>query len=638
MPANVACTMAGMAEACAVLDSEPSGRLYKALVETKLASSVSTGPMDAHDPTVFFISADVGPESSLDAVKSAMLAAIDEVIANGVTEEEVQRAIHRFLNARKAAAVDTNRFAIGLSEWIAMGDWRLYFVYRDRIEKVTPADVQRVAAKYLRASNRTVGYFIPLQQPDVVTVPSTPDVSSLVADYKGRPPVAAVAEFEYSFANAEARTTRTQLPSGLKAALLSKPTRDSKVELSLKLRYGNAENLKGLREAASFLSDLMCRGTKKLNYQQLTDELTRLDVEIGDGSGFGGGHFGGGVARVPGIATFKVRARRESLSGALDLLAQILREPALDSREFDVLKGARVAAAEQRLTDPSSLAENLLARTLKPYPADDVRVSVTLEEEVNRLKAVKIDQVRALYREYLGASAGELTIVGDFDPEPTLAKLNQMLADWKSAQPYARIELRAFTGVAGGTQKPIRTPGKANANYEAGLMLALSDRDADYPALMLGTDILGGGGGLASRLADRIRQRDGLAYGVASPLIAGVEDQASSLDIFATCNPANIAKVEAAVREELERLLKSGIPAEEFERSRQGLQQSRQRQRNSDGYIASRLERSLRTGQTLAFDAQIDTRLAALTADEVLAALRKHIDPQRLVIVTAGDF
>ena len=96
--------------------------------------------------------------------------------------------------------------------------------------------------------------------------------------------------------------------------------------------------------------------------------------------------------------------------------------------------------------------------------------------------------------------------------------------------------------------------------------------------------------------------------------------------------------METAVREEIERLLKSGIPAEEFERSRQGLQQSRQRQRNSDGYVAARLERSLRAGQTLAFDAQIDTRLAALQPDEVLAAMRKHIDPKRLVIVTAGDF
>jgi zinc protease len=620
-----------------ILSTPPVGRLYKALVETKLSSHVAAGPMDAHDPTVFMISADVRPESTVDAVKSAIVAALDEVIAKGVTAEEVQRAISRFLNARKAAAVDTNRFAIGLSEWIAVGDWRLYFLYRDRIEKVTPADVQRVAAKYFHASNRTVGSFIPLKEPDVVTVPPTPDVSKLVADYKGRPPVAAVPEFDYSFANVESKTTRKELPSGIKGAFLSKPTRDSKVELTLKLRYGNADNLKGQREAASFLSSLMCRGTKKLNYQQLTDELTRLDVEIGDGSA-ARGHIGGGAASVPGVAIFKVRARRESLSPALDLLAQILREPALDDQEFEVLKGSRITSAQQRLTDPGSLTDNALERTLKPYPSDDVRAIPTLEEDVTRLKAVMIEQVRKLYQEYLGATAGELTVVGDFDMEQTLAKVNQMLANWKPKQPYARIEQQAFMNVAGRTLPPIRTPGKANANYEAGLMLAINDRDRDYPALMLGTDILGGGGGLSSRLMDRIRQKDGLAYGVASPLLTGIEDRVSTFDIFATCNPANIAKVEAAVLEEVERLLKSGIPADEFERCRQGLQQSRQRQRNSDAYVASRLERSLRTGQTLAFDAQIDSQLAALTADDVLAALRKYIDPKRLVIVTAGDF
>ena len=183
-------------------------------------------------------------DGSLDAARDAMLKTIDEVTANGVTDEEVERAKRSFLNGRRQASLNTSSLAVGLSTWVAYGDWRLYFLHRDRVEKVTPADVKRVAAKYLVTSNRTIGYFIPASAPDLVTVPSTPDVPAIVAKYKGRPPVAAVEAFDYSFANVDARTKRTKLPSGIKVAILPKPTRDEQVNLSLTLHYGNAENLR----------------------------------------------------------------------------------------------------------------------------------------------------------------------------------------------------------------------------------------------------------------------------------------------------------------------------------------------------------------------------------------------------------
>ena len=167
--------------------------------------------------------------------------------------------------------------------------------------------------------------------------------------------------------------------------------------------------------------------------------------------------------------------------------------------------------------------------------------------------------------------------------------------------------------------------------------MALSDRGPDHAALLLGNFVLGGGD-LASRLGERVRNRDGLSYGVSSSYSAGIEDDVGRLSINAICNPANMGKVESAIREEFERLLKDGIPAKEFEMAQQGILEARKRQRNDDAYIANRLSRSLRLDSTLAYDAAIDEKLAALTADEVHAALRKHFDPKRLVIVVAGDF
>ncbi len=607
-----------------VLSTPPSGRLYKALVETKKASRAQAGAYPQHDPGLFDITVEVRKENSLDEARDILLATLDEVIAKGVTAEEVERAKRSFANSRRQSAVNTTSLAVSLSSWVAMGDWRLYFLHRDRVEKVTPADVQRVAAKYLVASNRTLGYFIPSDTPALVNVPPNPDLKALVSDYKGRPPVAAVAEFDYSFTNVEASTKRSKLPSGIKVALLPKPTRDEVVNLSLTLRYGNLDNLKGLGDAASLLPSLMTRGTKNLTYQQLRDEMSKLDVQV---SAYGGGH---------GSLSLNVRARRSTLPAALDLLRQIAREPLLDAKELEVIKPARIANLEQERTDPQSLARDLLLRTLSPYPIDDVRYNAPPDEEIARLKAVTIEQVRKLYAEHLGGQAGELVIIGDFDPEPTLAKLGEILADWKPAMPYARIESLAFGDVKG-AKHSVLTPDKANAVYMAGLTLPLSDQDPDYPALLLGNYIFGGSS-LASRLGDRVRQKEGLSYGVSSGFTAGSEDKLARFSIGAICNPANVGKVEAAVLEELQRLLKDGVTADELEKARRGYLESRQLSRSSDNYISNRLERSLRLDQTLAYDADLDAKLAALTPDDVLRAWKKHIDPQRLVIVIAGDF
>ena len=81
---------------------------------------------------------------------------------------------------------DPNRLAIKLSNWAATGDWRLYFLHRDRLEAVTPEDVRVVAARYLRPSNRTVGLFEPTEKPDRTPIPANSDIAAMVDRYRGR--------------------------------------------------------------------------------------------------------------------------------------------------------------------------------------------------------------------------------------------------------------------------------------------------------------------------------------------------------------------------------------------------------------------------------------------------------------------
>ena len=168
-----------------VLADEPSGRLYKSLIETKKASSMQGGSFALHDPGILFFLAEVPKDKSLEEVRTSMLATLEELADDPVREQEVERAKTQILKSRELRAANPSSLAIELSEWAAQGDWRLYFLYRDRLEKVTAKDVQAVADKYLTRNNRTVGLFIPTEKAERITIPEATDFRAELADYEG---------------------------------------------------------------------------------------------------------------------------------------------------------------------------------------------------------------------------------------------------------------------------------------------------------------------------------------------------------------------------------------------------------------------------------------------------------------------
>jgi zinc protease len=620
-----------------ILDAEPSGRLYKALVETRKASRVSARPTACHDPGSIEIIAEVNTKdpATLERVRDTMLGVLEELARSGVTQAEVDRARQKLIKDRELAAADSNRIAIELSEWAAQGDWRLYFLDRDRLEKVAPAQVQEVAQKYFTTSNRTVGFFVPTAKPERTPVPPVPDIAKLVADYTGRQQKSGSSEtFDVAPLAIESRVQRPEPSAGIKLAFLPKKTRGESVQFRLNLRYGNAENLKGQVDAAEFLPDLMTRGTKNLTRQQLKDSLDKNFARLGTGAmgmrmlrGLGGG---------VGQSTFTIETRRANLAPALEILRQILREPTLPESEFEILKNEHIAGIEQGRSDPIRQGLNHILRLLARFSSDDVRYVPTLDEQVERTKHATIEQIRTLYRDYLGAEHGELVIVGDFEPSEVLPILGRTFEGWKAGKPYQRID-RPFQADLKPQRETLKTPDKANAVFLAGLTLPIKDDHPDYPALLAGNFILGGGA-LSSRIADRLRQKGGLSYTAMSMLAASPLDTKADMLILAIYNPTNVEKVVTGVDEELARLLRDGVTATELDKAKTGYLQQQQNQRTSDMMVSLLLSENLFVGRTMQFQADLEAKIKALTPEAVEAALRKHIDPKQLSIVTAGDF
>ncbi len=151
-----------------VLGDNPSGRLYKALVESKKAARAYAYNMQLQDPGVIRFGVQTREGQSLDVARETLIKGVEEAAKTPFTPEEVARAKTSLLKQMELILNDSERAAIFLSEWAAIGDWRLLFLHRDRIEDVKPEDVTRVAATYLKTSNRTLGEFIPTPKPDRV--------------------------------------------------------------------------------------------------------------------------------------------------------------------------------------------------------------------------------------------------------------------------------------------------------------------------------------------------------------------------------------------------------------------------------------------------------------------------------------
>ena len=221
-----------------VLVAQPSGRLHKALVETGQATSAFGAERQMREPGSVFFGAIVHKERSLETARNTLLGVLEGIAAQPITEQEVERARTKLKNDVEQLLASSRSLAIALSEMIALGDWRLLFVYRDQLEKVQRADVQRVATEYLRPANRTLGLFQPAAQPEKVAIPRAPELNTLLANLSGANDVAAGEAFEPTPANIEARIIRQGLPSGMKLALLPKKTRGGRVYRAARAAVG----------------------------------------------------------------------------------------------------------------------------------------------------------------------------------------------------------------------------------------------------------------------------------------------------------------------------------------------------------------------------------------------------------------
>ena len=603
------------------LGDSPSGRLYKALVETKKASSVSYTTMQFKEPGMVIFSASLRKEDNLADARDVLTKVVEDVVKNPPTAEEIDRGRTAIQKQIDLTLRNSDRVGLQLSEWIALGDWRLFFLYRDQLKKVTAKDVAMVAAKYLKPSNRTTAEFIPTANPDRSDIPAIPDVAALVRGYKGGEAIAQGEEFSPTTTNVESRTHRATI-GGVKTAFVPKKTRGSTVSLSLTLRFGDEKTLFGRTDAGGLAGSMLMRGSKKHTRQQIQDLADKLKARINvDGNAQ--------------TAFITIETTKENLAESFKLAMDVMRNPAFPASEFETLKAEELAQIEEQRSDPIAKGQNTFQRHMNPWPQGDVRYIDTPDESVAGLKKTTLDDAKAFYKDFYGASNGELAVVGDFDEKAVTSLAKDLLGNWKSPKGYTRVPA-VYKDIAA-TNESVETPDKTSAFWTSGMRMALRDDDADFPALILGNYILGGGF-LNSRLATRIRQKDGLSYGVGSGFSANPFEKDAYFGTYAIYAPQNVEKLERAFNEEIKRAIDGGFTAEEVKDAKAGWLQSRDVSRSNDGELVRSEATHLYYGRTYKWDADFEKKVADLTVEQINAAFKRHIDLAKMSVVKAGDF
>jgi zinc protease len=607
----------------AMLADTPAGPLYQALVAKGLASNVFGFARAMKQPGYAVFGAQIQPGADPRAALSALEHGLETDGVGRLDQAALDRIRTAWLNDWKQTYNQSGALAQALSDAVAWGDWRLFFIERLRVRALTLDTVRAQLGAWLLPSNRTSGLYLPTADPKDAPLPAPADLEPWVRQLgtgTGRPAVAAFDTHPLALDAATRRSILT-LPNGPVAlALLPKETAGGQVHAVLRMGFGDAKGLLGQGMAPFATGAMLLRGAADMSRQQIEDRLNALDSALSfstDGN----------------VLDVSIRSDRARLPEVLDLVFHLLRTPTFPEDELERLKRSLRTHVENEASSPAYLVRNTLQRHDQPWKPDDVRYTPTTDEILDQIEHLSGDLLRKFHEQFYGAGHLSLAVVGDFDPDTVEQRLRADLAGWRAAPSYERLPDPWYA------MRPetfrIPAPGKANAEYRAVLPLKLRDTDPRWPALMLANYLIGGSED--SRLWQGIRVRGGLSYGVGSAVSASPFEDSGAWTLFASTAARNAGKLMDAMRTVLDETLKTGFTQAEVDQGVRSLLNYLELGRSDDAYLAGRWIDYLDTDRGFAWQQRVIDQLRGLKAGQVNGTMRDLLKPGALSIAVAAD-
>lgn len=616
---------AALAALSEILSANPSGYLYKNLVETQKVSNIWAYSPEVRDPGMMYFNFDVPKDKDLNVTENLVKTELDKIATNNYTQEDLTRAKSKLLKQIADRKNNTIDYTISLTEIIGAGNYKLGFLYRDHVEKLTLADIKNVAQKYFKSNNRTIGLFVPTAN-EMRVKPSEflpSQIASITSGYKGKDLEKEATPFEATIANLKKNLSEGLLLNGMKYGLINKEVKGEKIMATFKLPFGNEKDLAGKNSIANLTAELLKAGTKTKTKEQIQDKLDQLKSSID--------------TRINGQNLFiTIETYKNSYEEVMDVLKDLLSNSTFPQNELTKTVAEYTTTLEGQLKDPQALAQNELQRLAMPYPKESIFYKASLQEEIDDAKKVTREQILNFYTNILGANNGVGTVLGNLDPKIAKTSLENTFGKWNAKSNYTVINPTYFETKK--MDKNFLTPDKENAMALGTASFRMDQKSADYPSFLLANEILGSGGFLSARLPMRLREKEGISYGVGSFINIPVSNDVASWGFYALFNPLKRDAVDSAVKDEVSKALKDGFTAEEVATNKKSYSNFQKTMLGMDQTLINLVNKKLQYGISLDEYDAINAKIENLKVEEINTALRKYLTLDHLTSVYAGDF
>ncbi|MFH6997196.1 M16 family metallopeptidase [Flavobacterium sp. FlaQc-57] len=608
-----------------ILTADPSGYLYKTLVETQKVSSIYFWQPTTRDASYMYFGIAVPNDKDVKATKDLVRTELDKIASTKYTDEDVSRAKAKIIKQIESVKNNTISFAINLTEIVGAGDYRLGFLYRDAIENLTKEDIQRVAERYFRSNNRTVGVFIPTKDEQRVKPTEYTDEQLLAftKDYKGKALEKETAPFEASIKNLKQNFVEGKLSNGAKYGLIKKEIKGGKVQASFKFPVSNEKDLAGKTDTGSILAQLLKTGTKTKTKEQISDRLDQLKSSLNFNYS--------GQTLVVNVNTYK-----ESFKEVMGILGDLLVNSTFPQNELTKTINEYNTYLESSLNDPQSIAFVEVSKQTEKYSKESIFYTSTVQEQIDAYKKIKQSEIVDFYNNILGGNNGFGSVVGDLDAKTTEQILENTFGKWNSKSKYVMAQPTFFETKK--LDKDFITPDKENAVAIGKISFKMNLKSPDYPAFVMANEMLGSGGFLTARIPMRLREKEGISYGAGSFIDIPVTNDAAYWLYYAFLNPTKKNAVETAAKEEISKALKDGFTAEELKSNLVSWLNERKTRLGNDVTLMALTNAYLQYGTPLDDYDALESKVKALKVDEVNTALKKYLSLDKMTSVYAGDF
>jgi len=619
-----------------IIGAGPSAILNKTFVDTRLGIYSYASATNFKEVGLFTIGVGFPTTSKHEDIDAKISEVVAKIQKEGVTQDEVNRVVAKISAQTILARDGSGVIASALNEAIAAGDWTDYVSGVDRLKKVTPADVLRVANKYLVEDQSTTGYFIPKQAgaQNAAAAQANHFITENGPFYYRHPEnehshdenSVAVSSLQKNIfeENRVLETTIEKSASAFKREKVSgidvvsvKTSAKDFVTVAASISLGNYASETKNDVIPALTASMLSKGTTLNDKFKFSEKLQKLGVNLSVNA-----------------STFKINIGFKCLKKDLDqvivLLAEELRNPLFDAKEFENLKQQFIGNTQQDLNDPGERGSIALSQAI--YPKTNPNYSLNVEDNIENIKKATLEEVKAFHKKYFGTASMRLVIVGDTEGANLNASLKKSFKNWNGGV-TEKLKFEEASKVASKTEV-VTIPEKPSAELYIGQFTGLKRADADYIPFYIGNYTLGAG--FAGRLMQTVRDNDGLTYSISSGLGGNIETGGYWF-VNASFNPALFQKGLDATMVQVDKWVNNGITATELENKKTNLIGSFKVGMATTNGMARTILSFIERGLEPNYIEQYPNDIQKATLQQVNDAIKKYVKLDKMIIIKSGS-